>query len=52
MPFDRNDPRDDMLDDRSRSSAQREPDDEDLSGSLATLFEMFGGQVMDPAPRD
>lgn len=52
MPFDRNDPRDEMIDSQYQSKAGREPDDEDLSGSLASLFEMFGGQVMDPAPRD
>ncbi len=51
MPFDQNDPRDERFDDQAQSAAQREPDDDDLSGSLATLFEMFGGQVMD-LPRD
>jgi hypothetical protein len=52
MPFDRNDPRDESLDHPSEAGALREADEDDLAGSLGALFEMFGGDVLEPSPRD
>jgi hypothetical protein len=49
MPYDRNDPRDERLDvvaERDGRAAN-----EALARSLSTLFSMFGGQVLDHAPR-
>ena len=52
MPFDRNDPRDERFDDRREAAPPHEADEDDLAGSLGTLFQMFGGEVLDPSPRD
>jgi hypothetical protein len=52
MPFDRNAPRNETPSDTPKPApawpvrAERE----DLTNSLASLFTMFGGQVLDPAP--
>jgi len=52
MPFDRNDPRDERLDDRRQAASPRDVDEDDLAGSLCALFQMFGGDVLEPARRD
>jgi len=52
MPYDRNDPRDERLADRTDFAAERwaRGGNDALARSLATLFSMFGGQVLDHAP--
>jgi len=52
MPFDRNDPRDERLDDPKDEAAPREADADDLADALCALFEMFGGEVVDLPPPD
>jgi len=53
MPYDRNDPRDERIVDRTDLAAERDvrAGNDPLAWSLATLFSMFGGQVLDHAPR-
>lgn len=54
MPFDRNDPRSELSGDRLEPAPEPPPrtEHEDLTKSLAALFTMFGGQVLDDAPRE
>lgn len=48
----RNDPRNELSSDTPKPAPAwpTRPEREDLTNSLASLFTMFGGQVLDPAP--
>lgn len=54
MPYDRTDSRDELSDEGTvpAPAAAAGPGEDELATALATLFSMFGGKVLDGAPRD